>query len=109
LELDRLAGLPVGYSSKILGKQEHSKDPKRIWPIGLEAMLGALCLKVILIQDDAATARTLALREKPVNRSNQRFGNVSRLTPKLLPPPSQPASPPRLTVVAAKRRGSKYG
>jgi hypothetical protein len=102
LELDRLAGLPAGYSSKVLGKQEHSKDPKRIWPIGLEAMLGALGLKVILIEDEAATARTLALRT-PVDRANQRFGNLSRISAKLLPPPS------RLTIVSPKRRGSKHG
>jgi hypothetical protein len=83
---------------------------KRMWPIGLEAMLGTLGLKVLLIEDEAATARTLALRV-PVDRANQRFGNVCRISATLLAPPSQPASPPLLTVVAAKRsaRGSKYG
>jgi hypothetical protein len=57
-----------------------------------------------------ATARTLALRT-PVDRANQRFGNVCRISATLLAQPSQPASPPLLTVVSAKRsaRGSKYG
>lgn len=50
---------------------------------------------------------SLALRT-PVDRANQRFGNVCRISAKLLPKPSQPASPPLLTIVNTKRRG-KYG
>jgi hypothetical protein len=108
-----LAGLPAGYSGKLLGKVENcanAKDKKRAWPIGLEAMLCALGIKIIVIEDEAATARTRAQRV-PVDHSQQRFGNVSRISAKLLPPPSQPASPPLLTVVPAKRsaRGSKFG
>jgi hypothetical protein len=57
-----------------------------MWPIGLEAMLGTLGLRILLIEDEAATARTLALRT-PVQSNQQRFGNVSRLTPKLLAAP----------------------
>jgi hypothetical protein len=109
LELDRLACLPDGYSSKLLGRDEGPKKPKRIWPIGMEAMLGVLGLKVLLIEDEAATAKTLARRE-PVDRTQQRFGNVCRLSPKLLPPQQLPSqSPPTLTVVSGKRRGGKYG
>jgi hypothetical protein len=109
LELDRLAGLPTGYSGKLLGKGNGEKQ-KRMWPIGLEAMIGALGMKLLLIEDEAATARTLALRT-PVSRENQRFGNNCRISATLLPPPSQPASPPVLTIVPAKRsaRGGKYG
>ena len=109
LEIDRLGGLPTGYAGKLLGKDggDPGRKNKKIWPIALESILGVLGLKILLIEDDAATARTLALRT-PVDRANQRFGNVSRLTPKLLPPPSQPVSPPVLTVVSGKRRGSKY-
>jgi hypothetical protein len=112
-ELDRLAGLPTGYSGKLLGKVENSEKPKnkkRVWPIGLEAMLGALGLKIVVIEDEAAAARTLALRT-PVDQAQQRFGNVSRIAAKLLQPPSQPTSSLLLTVVPAKRstRGSKYG
>jgi hypothetical protein len=36
-----------------------------------------------LIQDEAATARTLALR-MPVDRANRRFGNVCRISATLL-------------------------
>ena len=44
---------------------------KRMWPIGLEAMLGTLGLAILLIEDETAKARTLALRQ-PVDRANQR-------------------------------------
>jgi hypothetical protein len=103
LEIDRLGGLPVGYAGKLLGKDGGApgRKHKKMWPVALESMLGVLGLKILLIEDEAATARTLALRT-PVDRSNQRFGNVSRLTPKLLAPP--------LTIVnAPQKRGSKYG
>jgi hypothetical protein len=92
--------LPSGYSAKLLGRDGAGEK----WPIGLKAMLGALGLNVFLIEDEAATARTLALRT-PVDRANQRFGNVCRISATLLAPPSQP------TVVSAKRpaRGGKYG
>jgi hypothetical protein len=110
LEIDRLGGLPAGYAGKLLGKDSDApgRKHKKMWPIALESMLGVLGLKILLIEDDAATACTLALRT-PVDRSNQRFGNVCRISAKLLPPPSQPASPPILTVVSGKRRGGKYG
>jgi hypothetical protein len=116
LEIDRLGGLPAGYSGKLLGKDAvddvgfpRKKSSKKMWPVSLEAMLGVLGLKILLIEDDAATARTLALRV-PVESHQQRFDNVCRISAKLLPPPS-PASAPRLTIVSAKRapRGSKYG
>ncbi len=112
LEIDRLGGLPAGYAGKLLGKDggEPGRKNKKMWPIALESMLGVLGLKILLIEDEAATARTLALRI-PVDRANQRFGNVCRISATLLPPPSQPASPPLLTVVSAKRsaRHGKYG
>jgi hypothetical protein len=88
-ELDRLSGLPDGYSSKLLGRDGCGPRQKRAWPFSLEALLGALGLKVILIEDEAATAKTLARREKPVNRSQQRFGNISRISAvPALPPPA---------------------
>jgi hypothetical protein len=106
-ELDRLAGLPQGYCGKLLGNADTAKAPKRMWPIALESVLGALGLKIIVIEDETAAARTLALRE-PVDRANQRFGNVSRLSAKLLPPRSEP---PALSIVQGgrKRGGGKYG
>jgi hypothetical protein len=93
-----------------LGKDGAGEKQKRMWPIGLEAMLGTLGLKVLLIEEETATARTLALRT-PGDRANQRFGNVCRISATLLAKPSQPPPPPLLTVVSAKRsaRGGKYG
>jgi hypothetical protein len=110
LEIDRLGGLPPGYAGHLLGADGSGGRNKKMWPVSLEARLGVLGLKILLIEDDAATARTLALRT-PVDRANQRFGNVCRISAKLLPPPSQPTSSPLPTVVPAKRsaRGSKYG
>jgi hypothetical protein len=96
--------------AKILGKDcgEPGRKHKKMWPVALESMLGVLGLKILLIEDDAATAKTLALRT-PVQSNQQRFGNVRRISAKLLPPPSQSASPPILTVVSGKRRGvTKY-
>jgi hypothetical protein len=108
LELDRLAGPPVGYSGKLLGKDGAGPRKKRMWPVGLEALLGTLGLRILLIEDEAATSRTLALRT-PVQSNQQRFGNVSRLTPKLLAAPQQPVGPPALTIVnGGRKRGSKY-
>ena len=106
LELDRIAGLPAGYSGKLLGKDGAGKKKKRLWPVGLELMLATLGLKMILIADETAAARTLALRT-PVDRAQQRFNNICRISAKLLPPP---ASPPLLRFVEKRAlRGSKYG
>jgi len=106
LELDRIAGLPDGYSGKLLGKDGAGKKKKRMWPVGLELMLATLGLKMILIADETAAARTLALRT-PVDRAQQRFNNICRISAKLLPPP---ASPPLLRVVEKRApRGRKYG
>jgi hypothetical protein len=94
----------------LLGRDGCGPRQKRAWPVSLELMLRVLGLAVILIEDEAAAARTIAL-PTPVDRANQRFGNVCRISATLLAPPSQAASPPLLTVVAAKRsaRGGKYG
>jgi hypothetical protein len=84
-EIDRLGGLPSGHAGRLLGRGigPHSK---RMWPISLELMLGVLGLKLIAVEDAAATARTLALRE-PVDRSQQRFGD-SHWRTRMLPAPS---------------------
>jgi hypothetical protein len=105
-EIDRLSGLPSGYAGKLLGKECVGPRKKRMWPVALESMLGVLGLKILLIEDGAAAARTLALRT-PVDSNQQRFGNVCRISTKLLAPP---ASPSRLTVVSKRAaRGGKYG
>jgi hypothetical protein len=82
---------PAGYSAKLLGRDGCGLRQKRAWPLSLEALLGALGLQVVLIVNEEATAKTLARREKPVNRSQQRFGNVSRISavPALPPPASR--------------------
>jgi hypothetical protein len=77
-ELDRVSGLCSGYASKILSLGA-AKDSKRLGPVSFELMLNTLGLKMVLIEDEVATARTLALRH-PVDHSQQRFGNVSRIT-----------------------------
>jgi hypothetical protein len=108
LEIDRIGGLPSGYAGKLLGRDGGGPRQKKMWPVALESMLGVLGLKILLIEDDAATARTLALRV-PVDRANQRFGNVSRLTPKLLASAQQPVGPPALTIVGGgRKRAGKY-
>jgi hypothetical protein len=111
LEIDRLGGLPVGYAGKLLGKDGDApgRKNKKMWPVALESMLGVLGLKILLIEDEAATARTLALRT-PVQSNQQRFGNVSRLAPKLLAPPSASPGAPALSIVhGSQKRSGKYG
>jgi hypothetical protein len=108
LELDRLSGLPAGYSAKLLGKDDAVPRKKRMWPASLEAILGTLGLQIIIIEDHAATSRTLS-RRVPVDQANQRFDNKCN-SPKLLAPPSQPVGPPALTIVrSGRKRGGKYG
>jgi hypothetical protein len=105
-EIDRISGLPEGFSGKLLGKDGCGPRQKKMWPVALELMLAALGLKILLIEDEAATARTLSLRT-PVQRNQQRFGNVCRISAGLLEKPS----PPALTIVGTKRpaRRGKYG
>ena len=118
LEIDHLGGLPAGYSGHLLGNGNGATQ-KRMWPFGLEAMLGALGLKILLIEDEAATARALALRRKPVDSSNQRFGNKCNSKPSAVEPveitkipaaPQKPPPPPvsraHLRVVQNRRRSS---
>jgi hypothetical protein len=117
LEIDRLSGLPAGYAAKLLGKDGGAVKPKRMWPASLEAILGTLGLQIIVIEDHAATSRTLSLRV-PVDHSNQRFENKcnsAKPAPKLAAPVAPVEEPPptvlraRLRVIQSKRRGSKYG
>jgi hypothetical protein len=119
LEIDRLSGLPSGYSAKLLGKDNSEPKPqkqKRMWPASLELVLGTLGLQIILIEDYAATSRTLS-RRTPVDERNQRFGNVcnpaknkGKPVPKIAPPAETPvAGRAHLRVIQGRRRGSKYG
>ncbi len=114
--IDHLSGLPNGHAGKLLG----AKQKKKLGVVSLGLMLETLGLKILIIEDEAATARTISLRT-PVDRCNQRFGNKCN-SPKLLAPRKQPAlvsSPPQspptasrahLRVIQSKRSGrSKYG
>jgi hypothetical protein len=111
LELDRLAGLPAGYSAKLLGKDDDVPRKKRMWPASLEAIVGTLGLQIILIEDHVATSRTLS-RRVPADHSQQRFDNKcnSKPVPKLAAPLKELAvvSRAHLRVIQGKRRGSKY-
>jgi hypothetical protein len=103
--IDGLSGCAPGLAGKILGH----KQTKKLGPTTLKPILQALGLRLMVIEDDRETALTLAVRE-PVQSSQQRFGNVSRLTPKLLAAPQQPAGAPSLSIVRSGKRGaSKYG
>jgi hypothetical protein len=114
LELDRLAGLPAGYSAKLLGKDDGVPRKKRMWPASLEAILQTLGLQIIIIEDHAATSKTLS-RRVPVDHANQRFDNKcnsAKPVPKLAAPlqdKTPPVSRAHLRVVQGKRRGGKYG
>jgi hypothetical protein len=101
--IDDLSGLPSGHAGKLLGK----KQVKRMGALSLGLMLETLGLKMLIIEDDAATAHTLSRRE-PVSQNQQRFGNKCNSGPKLIAAPKKnPALP--LRVVQTKRRRSKYG
>ncbi len=118
LELDRLAGLAEGYSAKLLGSGK-GKDPRRMWSFAFEAILGTLGLRVLIIEDEVAAARTLARRE-PVQQHQQRLGNSCNSKPQLriesstciqIAAPANEPSPmvSHLRVIQSKRRGRKYG
>jgi hypothetical protein len=116
LEIDRIAGLPTGFSGKAL-----SRNPvKRIGLVSLGPLLETLGLIIMIVEDPAACDRTLA-RRAPVDVNNQRFGNkcnspaslkiesaesVKIAAPQRIEPPAARA---HLRVIQGKRRGSKYG
>jgi hypothetical protein len=104
-EIDRLSGLPSGYAGKLLGKVDRaqSREHKKMWPVSLELMLATLGLRILLIEDEAATARTLALRT-PVQANQQRCGVDGRLR-------RMAKIPPALTIDhdRQKRGVTKYG
>ena len=59
--LDHIAGLPR-YSSKLLGP-----DPKSFGPISFEALLGALAVQLVALEDTEALAR-IQRRLQPLQR-----------------------------------------
>jgi hypothetical protein len=115
-EIDRLSGLPDGYSGRLLGRAAIApgvnKQRRRMLPTALDSMLGVLGLRILFVEDEAATARTIAMRV-PVNQKNQRFDNKFNAKPqvrKIAAPANEPAvMHSHLRVIQGKRRGSKYG
>ncbi len=114
--IDSIAGLSDGYAAKLL-----SLSPAKVLgPISMGPTLETLGLRLMLVEDTAATARTLAHRD-PVDRSNQRFGNKNNSRPQLkiessveipriaAPPRNEPVSRAHLRVIQDRRRGSKWG
>ena len=101
--IDDLTGLADGYTGKLLGKRLR----KTLGPLSLGPMLNVLGLKMLIIEDDVGTARTLSRRE-PVDRANQRFENSCN-SPKQLPAPkrSKPMLIPAATNEAAKLNPSR--
>jgi hypothetical protein len=102
----------AGNVDKVPGPSAGVPRKKRMWPASLEAILGTLGLQIIIIEDHAATSRTLS-RRVPVDHYNQRFDNKCNFKPvPKLAAPSQNEAPPvsraHLRVVQGKRRGSKY-
>jgi hypothetical protein len=104
--IDVLSGCAPGLAGKILGHRQI----KKLGPTTLKPILQVLGLKLLVIEDDREASLTLSIRE-PVKSSQQRFGNISRLTPKLLEATPQPVGTPSLTIVnGGRKRGvTKYG
>jgi hypothetical protein len=119
LEIDRIAGLPPGYSGKVLSRN----SIKRVGMHSLGPLLETLGLIIMIVEDPAARDRTLA-RRAPVDAANQRFGNKSN-SPKLLSNVESiklaahqnskpaPVSRAHLRVIQGKRKnpnsGRRYG
>jgi hypothetical protein len=63
-ELDEICGFPENYSSKLLRNRDCSdkRNVRSIGRVSYPKIFGALGLRLFLLQDDAATAKTLALR-----------------------------------------------
>jgi hypothetical protein len=112
--IDAITGLADGYSAKLLSLQ----PSKILGPLSWGPMLKTLGLRLMLIEDTAATTRTIKLRE-PVDQSNQRFGNKCNSKhrsnvesvveiPRIEPPPPALESRAHLRVIQERRRGSKY-
>jgi hypothetical protein len=81
--LDAVAGLPVRYSSKLL-----SHDPrKHFGPISFEALLGALALQLVAMEDAEALARVQRrLEAAPLQRIDHTGWREACLTDQLALP-----------------------
>jgi hypothetical protein len=66
-------------------------------------MLGTLGLKILVLEDEAATQRTLALRT-PVQASQQRCGVDGRLRRMAKMLSSETSEPPALKIVSDRQK-----
>ena len=100
--IDVLSGCANGFAGKVLGHRQ----AKKMGPLTLGPMLqGSLGLKLLIIEDEAATQRsTLALRT-PVQANQQRLRQC------VTPHAETAAASPLLTIVnGGRKRGvTKYG
>jgi len=105
LELDRLVGLPDGYSGKLL-----SKNPrKNIGIATLGPLLESLGLVICVLENPSARDRTLASRT-PFDASNRRLENHSNPRKKATATdgaPAQVGNTPPAKVEALKPRSNE--
>ena len=69
-EIDYQSGLHSGYSAKILSLSQ----TKRLGPVSLDAILGTLGCRLLLIEDEAQTAKILARRtprQRPLRAAHE--------------------------------------
>jgi hypothetical protein len=95
--IDSIAGLSDGYAAKLL-----SESPSKVLgPISMGPTLQTLGLRLMLVEDTAATARTIE-RRTPVVATHRRLGNKSNprkiKTPALIPGASNEAEKINTTV-----------
>lgn len=64
VELDRIAGLPAGYSSKVLAEV----PLRQLGPDTLGPMIGALAVKFIVVEDTEALAKHTSRGDKRVEK-----------------------------------------
>lgn len=64
VELDRIAGVPAGYSSKVLAEV----PLRQLGPDTLGPMVGALAVKLIVVEDPEALAKHTARGDKRVEK-----------------------------------------
>jgi hypothetical protein len=102
--IDEITGLPSGYSGKLLAPE----PIKNLGWLSFGLVLGAFG-KMLLLVDDPAQIERIKHQWTPRQRPTRPPASAKSPNSGLSASAPQPASPPLLAVVAAKRRGSKYG
>ncbi|THD56754.1 MAG: hypothetical protein E8A46_02610 [Bradyrhizobium sp.] len=102
--IDAIAGWPAGYAGKLLA-------PEPIKNLGWSSLglaLNTFGIALVVVEDEEQKRR-VEKRWTPRERPQRPPASAKSPNSGLSASAPQPASPPLLTVVAAKRRGSKYG